>query len=143
MNIRWHWMIDALILLTLLPAFFIAGVMVGKSLPPPVPPVAAPPPLVRTINVPLAAADLPAGRKIRVSDVVLVPMTREQMSHVNVPLITVMISPEQIHGRVLKEALLTGEFFTTDKFHLEGDEPAEPDPTSDDEPLKPESTPNP
>src|SRR5690606_34033981 len=75
--------------------------------------------------IPLASADLPQDRTIRSSDIVLVPMTMDQMVQRDADMRKVMIMPEQIIGRTLRTPLVTGDFFTTDRFYLEGDEPAQ------------------
>jgi Flp pilus assembly protein CpaB len=69
--------------------------------------------------IPQAAADLPEGRVLTMGDIVLVPMTQEQIAKRDVPMNTVMVDPGQIIGRRLRSDLTTGEFFTTTSLYLE------------------------
>ena len=83
-------------------------------------PVAAGP---RTINVPLASNNLPVGRKIVLSDMALMPMTFEQAKERNLPLDTLMLSTDQIIGRVLREEIPLGKPFLTTSLFPEGEGP--------------------
>ena len=74
-------------------------------------------------TVPLASADLPAGRVIVMGDVALHPMTQEEMNRRNFPLELVMMSTEQIIGRRLREPIALGQPFLTGQFYLEGTGP--------------------
>lgn len=69
--------------------------------------------------IPQAAADLPAGRVLTMGDIVLVPMTPEQIRERDVPMNTVMADPSQIIGRRLREDLTQGSFFSTTSMYLE------------------------
>jgi hypothetical protein len=128
MHARWPWILATVFLLACLPVTFFAGVYVGtvvvRSQPRPVAPL--PPSLTHIIKVPRASADLPAGRKIRTSDIVILAMPHSDLVATGTDLKRVMILPEQIAGRTLKEALKADDFFTVDKFYLEGEEPREP-----------------
>lgn len=73
-----------------------------------------------TVTVPLASADLPIGRKIAIGDMGLMPMTREEMESRGYDLSVVMLSPEQLAGRILKEPVRQGQPFLTTSFYLEG-----------------------
>lgn len=81
------------------------------------PPAKEPP---RTVNVPLANNMLPEGRKITLGDIALVPMTQEMMLQRKLPLDTLMISAEQIVGRMIREPLKPGEPFLTTNVYPEG-----------------------
>jgi pilus assembly protein CpaB len=78
----------------------------------------------RTVSVPLATNYLPAGRKITLGDMGLVPMTQEMIVTRKYPLETLMISSEQIVGRILKEELKPGEPFLTTNMYPEGTGPS-------------------
>ena len=77
-------------------------------------------PAPKSVSVPLAAYDLPAGRKITLGDMVLVPMTQEDIVRRKLPLETLMIDSQQVIGRILRSPLKTGEAFLTTNFYLEG-----------------------
>ncbi len=77
----------------------------------------------RTINVPQASNELPAGRKLVLSDMVLVPMTAEQMKEKGYPLNELMISTDQIIGRTLCGPLKQGDAFLTSCLYREGEGP--------------------
>ncbi len=85
--------------------------------PPPAPP--APPQL----TVPLAAADLPVGRQIVLDDIALHRMTQKQMAAEGLADTAVMLSAEQIIGRVLQEPVPRGKAFLTTAMFLQGGQP--------------------
>ena len=103
------------VLFGLVGAYALRAALVGDAPPPP----AAP----RTTAVPLAAHDLPAGRRIVVGDMVLVPMTQADMQARKLPLDKTMLSTDQIIGRVLQEAVKPGEAFLTSNLYPEGTGP--------------------
>jgi len=73
--------------------------------------------------VPLAAVDLPPGRTIALGDVALTQMKPEELAERGWPTDKVMMAPEQIIGRVLREELKQGKPFLTDILYLEGTRP--------------------
>jgi len=75
------------------------------------------------ITVPLAAVDLPAGREIVLEDIALSRMTEAQIRERELPLQRLMLSSEQIIGRVLREPVQQGEPFLTDAMYLQGQGP--------------------
>ena len=116
---RWIWLAIDLAVLAALPLAFAAGLVYGMMLserPAPEPPPS------KTLAIPLASADLPQDRTIRASDIVLVPLTMDQMLQREADMRKVMVMPEQIIGRTLQTPLVAGDFFTTDRFYLEGEE---------------------
>ena len=80
--------------------------------------------------VPLTAADLPKERKIKASDIVMMPMTKRELDSRGWPLEQVMMSPEQIRGRTLRAPLKAGQPFLTTILYLEGEEPDAGSPSS-------------
>ncbi len=104
--------------------FGLAGAYAVKQYLQPVPqeqPVAeAPAP--ETIIVPMAGDDLQTGRPLRISDIILLQMTREQMRERNLPS-RFMNNPSQIVGRILRQPLNQGDVFTTPLFYPEGTGP--------------------
>lgn len=81
------------------------------------------PPAPKTVDVPLASYDIPAGRKITIGDMALMPMTQEDMLKRKLPLQTLMISSEQIVGRILRNPVKQGEPFLTTNVYPEGTGP--------------------
>lgn len=78
------------------------------------------PPPPRRTRVPLAANDLPSGKRIAIGDIVLVPMTDEQMRDRNFPLDYTLLNARQIIGRVLREPLSQGEPFLVNRMYPVG-----------------------
>lgn len=78
----------------------------------------------RTVSVPLATNNLPAGRKITIGDLGLTPMTQEGILERKYPLTTLMLSTDQIVGRILKEEVKTGDPFLTTNLYPEGTGPS-------------------
>lgn len=74
-----------------------------------------------TIIVPLATADLPAGRVVRFGDVGIHRMTQKQLIERKLANPNVMLSPEQVMGRRLREPVKQGEPFLLSSMYLEGD----------------------
>ncbi len=85
----------------------------------PPPPAAGP----RSITVPIAAMELAPGRKILMSDMVLISMTAKDIEERQLPLQTLMIMTEQIIGRVLKSGMKQGDAFLTTNLYPEGELP--------------------
>ncbi len=121
---RWIWPLLAVGALLALPLAFAGGVVYGVRLSERPAPQSQPLPPSASI-IPMASAELPQGRKIRASDIVLVPLTMDQMLQREADMRKVMVMPEQIIGRTLQTPLVTGDFFTTDRFYLEGEEPSQ------------------
>ena len=80
------------------------------------------PPRPRSVDVPLASADLPAGRVIVLGDVAIMPMSVAEMRQKG-PLDVLMLSSSQIIGRRLKRPLAGGQAFLTTDLYLEGSGP--------------------
>ena len=78
----------------------------------------------RTVSVPLATNHLPAGRRVTMGDMGLVPMTQEQITQRKLPLDSLMVSTEQIVGRIIKEDLKPGDPFLTTNMYPEGTGPS-------------------
>lgn len=96
----------------LLGAYGLRAVLLGDPEPP------QPPPAM--ITVPLAASDLPAGRTVALGDIGMHSMTREQMAKAGLATSSVMLSPEQIIGRTLRESVSKDKPFLTTSMYLEG-----------------------
>lgn len=96
----------------LLGAYGLRAVLLGDDTPPPPP--------QPTIVVPLAAADLPEGREIALSDIVLQNMTREQMDQAGFNTTEVMLSTEFLVGRTLQKPTSKDQPFLTSALYLEG-----------------------
>ena len=79
-------------------------------------PVASTPPRV---IIPLASVELEKGRPFTIGDVMLVPMTPEQLQKRDLPP-QYMTNPQQIVGRILREGMKKGEAFATNQFYPEG-----------------------
>lgn len=103
------------VLFGLVGAYALRAALVGEAPPPP--------PAPRTVTVPLASHDLPAGRVVQQGDMVLLAMTQAEMEARKMPLEKTMLSPEQIVGRVLQEPMKQGEAFLTTNMFLEGTGP--------------------
>lgn len=103
------------VLFGLVGAYALRAALVGEA--------PAPPAAPRTTVVPLAAHDLPAGRRISAGDMVLVPMTQADMESRKLPLDKTMLSSEQIVGRVLDQGLKQGDGFLTTNLYPEGTGP--------------------
>lgn len=69
--------------------------------------------------VPLAAADLPAGRTLTLGDVIVVRMTPEQIANRGITR-EFMTNPNQVIGRTLREPVGKGEAFAVPMFYPEG-----------------------
>jgi Flp pilus assembly protein CpaB len=80
-------------------------------------PAAPPPP--RSTNVPLVSNNLPAGKTVAMGDIMLVPMTPQQMFEKKLSADT-MLGTDQIVGRVLREPLDKGSPFLTTSFYPQG-----------------------
>ena len=81
----------------------------------------APPPAM--ITIPLAAADLPAGRILRLGDIGIHEMTAEQMRAKGFADASVMLSPQQIMGRMIREPVVQGQPFKTTVMYLQDEQP--------------------
>jgi Flp pilus assembly protein CpaB len=86
-------------------------------------PEADAPPPPRHVNVPLASAAIPAGRRLTLGDMVLVPMTQEDMRGRNYPLEQLMIDTNQLVGRVVQKDMKPGDPFLTGGMYAEGTGP--------------------
>lgn len=86
-------------------------------------PEADPPPPPKTVSVPIASVPIPAGRQIVMGDMVLVPMTGEEMRNRKYNLEQVMLGPDQIIGRILQVDMKPGEPFLTVNLYAEGTGP--------------------
>jgi Flp pilus assembly protein CpaB len=104
------------VLVGLVAAYGVRSLMLPQEETPPVAP--------QTTNVPLASADLPAGRMLALGDMSLMPMTQEQLSGRGWPLHLVMLSSDQVIGRRLKQGISQGDPFLTTDFYLEGEGPS-------------------
>lgn len=82
-----------------------------------------PPEAERRIIVPLATEDLPPGRILRLGDMGLHPMTQSQMAQRGLANPAVMLSTEQIMGRMVRQPIRKGEPFLTTTLFLEGTGP--------------------
>jgi len=72
------------------------------------------------MTVPLATSDLPVGRQIVLGDIGLHSMTQEEMAQRGLADTAVMLSPEQIIGRVVSEPIKRDGPFMTTSVYLEG-----------------------
>jgi pilus assembly protein CpaB len=86
-------------------------------------PEVEPPPPPKTVTVPIAAASIPAGRQIVQGDMVLVPMTAEDMRNRKYNLEQVMLDPGQIIGRILQTEMKSGDPFLTVNLFAQGTGP--------------------
>jgi Flp pilus assembly protein CpaB len=103
------------VLFGLVGAYALRAALVGEAPPPP--------PAPRTVVVPLAAHDLPAGRMVQQGDMVLLNMTQADMEARKFDLTKTMLAPEQIIGRLLEEGVNQGQPFITTNMYLEGTGP--------------------
>src|SRR5688572_30263248 len=83
-----------------------------KDLPPP-----------RRTRVPLAASDLPAGRRVAIGDVILVPMSDDQLRDRQWPLDYLMLDARAIVGRTLRFEQEQGEPFLVNRLFPVGQGP--------------------
>lgn len=83
---------------------------------------AAPPP--QSIEVPLAAMDLPADKLLRMGDIVIKPMTTEQIANQNIDPDRTLLNPQQIIGRRLSKTVRMLQPFLTDSLMPEGTRPS-------------------
>lgn len=90
------------------------------------PPVAAAPPApaVQRQVVPVAAMQLPAGRKITMGDIAILRMTPEDLAKSPYAGTGYMVNSEQIVGRVLRDELKRGAAFKPDLLYPEGTGPS-------------------
>lgn len=102
------------VLFGLVGAYALRAALVGDAPPPSGP---------RTTVVPLAAHELPAGRRIAAGDMVLVPMTQADLESRGLPLDRTMLSADQIVGRVLDQGIKQGDGFLTTNLYPEGTGP--------------------
>jgi Flp pilus assembly protein CpaB len=72
------------------------------------------------VTVPLATADLPAGRVIRFGDVGIHRLTPKQVSERRLANPSVMLAADQVMGRRVRVAIKQGEPFLTTSLYLEG-----------------------
>ena len=93
-----------------------AYVVRNSLLKPPVVVSKAPPPVI----IPLATSDLPAGRQIAMGDIALVSMSPAMMEERGFAGMQTMLAPEQIIGRIAKDAVRQGQPFLTTNLYLEG-----------------------
>lgn len=82
---------------------------------------AAPPP--QTVDVPLAAMDLPTDKLLRMGDIVIKPMTAEEMVNQNIPADRTLLQAQQIIGRRLSKPVRMLQPFLTDSLMPEGTRP--------------------
>ena len=71
------------------------------------------------LELPVAANYLPAGRKIRASDIGFYPMTSTQIEQMYLPDFEVMLSSEQFIGRRLRKPVALGDPFLLSDFHVD------------------------
>lgn len=86
-------------------------------------PEVEPPPPPKSIPVPIASVPIPAGRQIVLGDMVLVPMTAEDMRNRKYNLEQVMLDSTQIVGRILQTEMKPGEPFLTVNMYAQGTGP--------------------
>jgi Flp pilus assembly protein CpaB len=77
-------------------------------------------PAQTTYDVPLANSNLTPGKKLRLGDIGIVPMTREQMEERGFDFDRMMLDSRQFVGRFLKEGVVAGTPFLTTSFYPEG-----------------------
>ncbi len=78
---------------------------------------------VQERTIPLAGADLPAGRTIALGDVMLVRMTAEEIRSRKLPA-NFMTNAKQVIGRTLRESVKQGEAFLLTTLYPEGTGPS-------------------
>jgi len=81
--------------------------------------VAAPAPKPQMFQVPLAADDFPVGRTIDKDDIMIMPMTTEQVAKAKLPAIW-MAQVNQIAGRTLRDPIKRGQAFEPTVFYPKG-----------------------
>ncbi|MCE9607112.1 MAG: Flp pilus assembly protein CpaB [Planctomycetia bacterium] len=86
-------------------------------------PEVEPPPPPKTIPVPIASVAIPAGRQITLGDMVLLPMTGEDMRNRKYNLEQVMLDSSQIIGRILQTEMKPGDPFLTVNMYAQGTGP--------------------
>lgn len=86
-------------------------------------PAPEPPPPPKTVSVPIAATTIPAGRQVVLGDMVLVPMTFEDMKARKYNLEQVMLGSDQIIGRIVQNEMKPGEPFLTTNMYAQGTGP--------------------
>jgi len=101
------------ICLGLLAMYAVKRYMTPTELPPPEPPK------VETLRIPVAAIDLPKGRKVDEADVMTLSMTVEQAIQAKFPPLY-MDRVQQIQGRILKEPVKAGRPFEPSVFYPVG-----------------------
>lgn len=69
--------------------------------------------------VPMAAMDLPTGKILSMGDIAIMRMTPEQFKKSKLPS-EIMVNPQQIIGRILKESLKRGDPFGPGSLYPEG-----------------------
>ena len=84
--------------------------------------VVAPPP--EKIDLPLASTELPAGKRLALGDIAIVPMTQQEMAERGLSTKGAMLNPDQIIGRILKQPLAPGEPFLATSLYPEGTGPS-------------------
>lgn len=105
------------ILTGLVGAYAVRTVLVRETPAPPRP--SAP----ERVLVPLASADLPAGRTITFGDVALTRLTRDEMRERGMPTDLMMLSSQQVIGRRLRSEVRRGQPFLTTDLYLQGTGP--------------------
>lgn len=86
-------------------------------------PEVEPPPAPKSIPVPIASVVIPAGRQIVLGDMVMVPMTAEDMRNRKYNLEQVMLDSTQIIGRISQVEMKPGDPFLTTNLFLQGTGP--------------------
>ena len=86
-------------------------------------PEVEPPPPPKSIPVPIASVIIPAGRQIVLGDMVMVPMTAEDMRNRKYNLEQVMLDSTQIIGRISQVEMKPGDPFLTTNLFLQGTGP--------------------
>jgi len=79
----------------------------------------APKPKVETYQVPVAADNLPAGRTLTQDDVMVMPMTAEQVAKAKLPSFW-MSQVAQISGRTIRNPVKQGQAFEPSMFYPKG-----------------------
>ncbi|MBA4016595.1 MAG: Flp pilus assembly protein CpaB [Pirellula sp.] len=86
-------------------------------------PAPLPPAAPRTVSVPLATLNIPAGRQIVMADLALAPMTAEDMKSRKYNLDLVMLDTSQIIGRIVQTDIKQGEPILTTALYPQGSGP--------------------
>jgi Flp pilus assembly protein CpaB len=74
----------------------------------------------KPVLIPIAGADLMAGRTVTFNDIVVLPLTPEQLKQSKYATLTYMSSTQQIIGRRLRAPLAKGEIFQPENFYPDG-----------------------